>query len=212
MTINGKRGTPSRLISLFKIIERKTIEMGLVRNFNKTLEIWLAHQGIPNITVNEGADYCYFYETHKLQWGMIANPKMESDFGQFFYEYGVNSLQFDPIDIHVISFLHEVGHVLTINNFSEEEMLIYAIEKENLKDIFTYWNLPVELAANVWAINWINAHVSEYKALYALFKSYLSAMSNNEDIMEQIRDWMDDIMDGDTDADLFIVEEDDYEC
>ena len=185
--------------------------MGLVRSFNRQLEIWLAHQGIPNINVREGSDYCYFYETHKLQWGMIVNPKMDADFGQFFYEYGVNNLKFDNVDIQVISFLHEVGHVMTIENFSEEEMLIDTMDKENLRDNFAYWSLPVELAANVWAINWINAHAGEYTVLYALFKSYLSAMADDEDIMEQVQDWMDDVLDGNTDVDLFIVEEDDYD-
>lgn len=185
--------------------------MGLVHSFNKELEIWLAHQGIPNISVGEGADFCYFYETHKIQWGMISTPKIEADFGEWFYEYGVKDVEFDQIDILVISFLHEVGHVMTIDNFSEEEMLIDTMDKENLQDNFAYWDLPVELAANVWALNWINTHKIEYKILYTIFKSYLQMIAEDEDIIEQIQDWMDDVLDGDTDADLFIVEEDDYE-
>ena len=185
--------------------------MGLVHSFNKQLEIWLAHQGISNINVGEGSDFCYFYEKHKIQWGMISTPKIEADFGQYFYEYGVQGVNLDPIDILVISFLHEVGHVMTLGNFSEEEMLIDAMDKENLTDNFAYWDQPVELAANVWAINWINSHVGEYKVLYKIFSTYLSAIAEDENVISQIQDWMDDVLDGDTDADLFIVEEDDYE-
>lgn len=181
--------------------------MGCVKNFNTALEIWLAHNGIANIQVHEGADFCYFYETHKIQWGMIVNEKLDHDFAEYFHEYGVEGMTFDKMDIVVFSFLHEVGHVMTLSNFTEEEMLLDSIFKDDTHDSFEYWDLPVELAANVWAIKWVETHKEEYQALYNLFATGLRAIYDDKDVMEQINDWMDDVMDGD-DSDLIIVEDD----
>ena len=182
--------------------------MGCVTNFNKALEIWLAHNGIANIQVNAGADFCYFYESHRIQWGLMTNERLDRDFAEYFHEYGVDGMDIDRMDIAVLSFLHEVGHVMTLSNFTEEEMLLDSMFKDGLEDSFEYWDLPVELAANMWAIKWVESHREEYETLYTIFATYLKAIYDDEDVMEQINDWMDAVMDGE-DVDLTIDEEDD---
>lgn len=181
--------------------------MGLIHSFNKSLEIWLARQGISNIEVGEGAEYTYRYERHKIEWGLISNEKVEHDFGQFFYEYGITGVTLDRVNILVLSFLHEVGHVMTFFNFDENERELDNSAKEVIDNNFDYWDLPTEFAANIWTINWVEDHAAAYNELLEMFKACFIAISEDEDIVAQIYDWMDEVM-IDPELELIIVEGD----
>ena len=178
--------------------------MGVVHNFNTALEKWLCRNGFTNIYVCEGGDYCYYYETHVIQWGMVTSEKTDRDFAEFFYEYG---LTYDEFNTSVISFLHELGHVVTLPNFSEEEHNLDICAKEVITDNVTYWELPTEFAANVWAINWANSHVDEFNELHSLFGHFFNCIYSDSSVVAQIEDWMDDVAAGE-DVDLCIEEED----
>lgn len=71
----------------------------------------------------------------------------------------------------------------------------------------TYWELPTEFAANVWAINWANAHNDEFNELHSLFGHFFNRIYNDSSVVAQIEDWMDDVAAGE-DVDLCIEEED----
>ena len=177
--------------------------MGMIHDFNNALEIWLARHGFANIEVCEGGDYQYYYLRHVIQWGMVTSERMDRDFAQFSYEYGLN---YDSFNTSVLSFLHELGHAVTWSNFTEKEINLDSCAKEVITNGVDYWLLPTEFSATVWAINWANTHEKEFEELHNLFGKYFNLIYNNEDILEQINDWMDEVRAG-VDSDLFIVED-----
>lgn len=72
-------------------------------------------------------------------------------------KFGINIEPF----YFVFSLLHEIGHSMTALSFSEEEWERYRFLSEVLLPLMPdtverhslYWNLPIEDAANAWAVN-----------------------------------------------------------
>ena len=78
----------------------------------------------------------------------------------------------------MLSFLHEVGHIKTGDDFSMEEWSIYENEVNELTEIMRflsfegrrpylnqYFNLPQERAASTWAVKYANANPENIKRL-----------------------------------------------
>lgn len=73
----------------------------------------------------------------------------------------------------VLSFLHEIGHYYTIEDFDDDYDTIVAqkqglaidydtdSDQEIVEKNFTYWELPIEKAATDWAIDFYNKHFEE---------------------------------------------------
>ena len=68
----------------------------------------------------------------------------------------------------VFRILHEIGHHLTLNNLSSEEIaednamrfIIETVDDVKIANE-TYFSLPSERAANEWAIKYLDEHISE---------------------------------------------------
>lgn len=90
----------------------------------------------------------------------------------------------------VLSFLHEVGHYFTIEDFDdtyekdEKAKASLAIDydvdtdQQIVEKNFTYWELPVEKAATDWAIDFYNNHVSEMRDFYTRLMSAITDFYN----------------------------------
>ncbi len=185
--------------------------MGLVHAFNKELSLWFNAHNITNLEFVEGEDFCYYHNQHVVQWGMFDTPRVDANFKQFFYEYGLN---YDDVHIFFLSLLHEVGHYMTLHHFSNE---IYnqdiAAKQSRISDgtidtDYWYWELPTEFAANMWAITWMNENPDLMAELYELCMSHLYDIFNNESILEQLADWKYDMENGEDYYEL-VIEEDD---
>lgn len=86
----------------------------------------------------------------------------------------------------VLTFLHEVGHYFTIEDFDDDyendqkAKASLAIDYDNdteqeiVEKNFTYWELPVEKAATDWAIDFYNEHFKEMKIFYMKLLSVIS--------------------------------------
>lgn len=185
--------------------------MGLVHDFNKELSLWFNAHGITNLEFVEGEDFCYYHNQHVVQWGMLQTPRVDANFRQFFYEYG---LEYDDVHIFFLSLLHEVGHYMTLHYFSEEAKESDKVAKENrLSDStidtdYWYWELPTEFAANMWAINWMNENQELMAELYDFCMERLYAIFSDENILKQIEDWKYDIENGEDYYELMIEEDD----
>ena len=186
--------------------------MGIIHDFNNTLSLWINENITPNIEVFEGEDFCYYYEEHIVQWGLIARENTDNNFLQFLHEYG---LDYDAVSPFVMSFLHEIGHAVTLSNFSDEMQAEerYAknsmiVSKSNIDVNYWYWELPTEFAANMWAIEWANNNIEKFTELHALCKQYLTMIGNDENVIEQVQEWMDNAASGEDCAPLYIYEED----
>ena len=113
-----------------------------------------------------------------------------------------------------MAFLHEVGHVMTLPNFTEEEHQqdIYnknsRVSNCDIETNYWYWELPTEFAANMWAINWVNSHIDEFCELNDIFNNWLELIYADEDITGQMYEWKALVEDGEYPGELFIYEED----
>ena len=183
--------------------------MKVVHEFNKALSLWFNDHGFSNLEFVEGEDFCYYPSLHTVQWGMFDSEKTDNHFRQFFHEYGMKNDEC----IFIISLLHEVGHFQTIHFFSNEEFESDFAAKENrisdgtIDTDYWYWELPIELAANMWAINWINEHPIEVKELYKLCVDHINQIMNDENVLEQVDDWRAKVKAGEYES-LSIYEED----
>lgn len=168
--------------------------MKLVSNFNRALSIWFARHGISNLEFTEGEDFCYYPETHAVQWGMLLNDEQENMYAQFMYEYGLKR----EVNPFVISLLHEVGHFMTIHQLGEETVQFDHVAKEiaagaatevDINSHYWYWELDTEFAANMWAIEWVRNHPAELQELHNLCEEYCNEIFSNTEIMVQVIEW-----------------------
>lgn len=186
--------------------------MGLIKDFNKELSLWLNTQGISNIDVSEGSDWCYYHKAHCLQWGFFEAERTKNNFYQFLHEYGC---QYFSENAAVMFCLHEIGHIMTLAAFDKIELdmdflAIFAKDCQKSASIETnywYWELPTEFAANMWAINWINAHSNEMKELEEIFNRNLTKIYEDEDIIGQVYEWLAEVEDGEEVNELTIEED-----
>ena len=145
----------------------------MVKELNTTkiegaLRKWFRDNGI-NCDIDFDDDFCYDAAANKVTIGKKYDSDVRVLFEQFLYEYGMEYVGFD---FYTLGLLHEIGHFFTIDNFSMEELVICRFEKlfiEDSDDAFDYWEINDELAANVWAVNFINEHIEVVEKLTNIF-------------------------------------------
>jgi len=145
-------------------------------NIERALENWLIKNGINNIEVALNIDN--FFDTDKNIINFSLKPLLQTDcyFRQFIHEYGCTKENIPSLVLH---FLHEVGHVMTIHKFSEDELFHFRIsriffgfeEHSKFELAFNYWESPEEFAANIWTINFINNNFQEVQYLINIVNS-----------------------------------------
>ena len=113
-------------------------------------------------TAEIGSDFCYNLSSNTINFTFLIIDKHEKTFNSF-----VKNLFPDiHADIFLWSFLHELGHHETEDDFEQEEWDEYMeITKKDIDD-FTYYNLPIEKAATEWAGNFMIEHENEVKILW----------------------------------------------
>ena len=82
-------------------------------------------------------------------------------------------------DIFLWSFLHELGHHETEDDFDEEDWKNYRYDAVRTTSNEEYYNLPIEYAATVWAGEYIESHEKEIASLWkelqsAIKETYIS--------------------------------------
>ena len=183
--------------------------MGPISQFNKTLSLWFNAHGISNLEFEEEADFYYSPVSHKVCYALLDSPTIDNYFQQFAYEYGVE-YSCHPF---VFSLLHEVGHYMTLHYFTKEETdkdkaaKVANWGKTGIEAHYVYWELPTEFAANMWAINWINTHIDELRELHEICSEGLDAIMSDPYIVEQLMDWQEEVMNGNTELPFIIAEE-----
>ena len=186
--------------------------MGLVSNFNRDLSLWFNAHGISNLEFVEGEDFCYYPEQRVIQWGFFGSKETDNHFMQFLYEYGF--CQPFIVNTFSMSLLHEIGHYMTLHNFSNETRENDKVAKDNcvsdrsIETNYWYWELPTEFAANMWAIDWANEHPTWVAELQKFCRERVIEMIDDENIMAQLTDYVYDIQHGEGPFLLYIVEDD----
>ena len=135
------------------------------------LKNWLHENGF-DVAVDFAEDSSYDITNIVINLGTKSYPDVGRYFEQYLYEYG---LEYTGIFDSVLQFLHELGHHMTINNFTQEELLVCHLTKqfmnsEDEHDWFNkYWSLADEFAANMWEINFINSNIEVVEELCNIF-------------------------------------------
>lgn len=137
----------------------------------RALHEWLIGIGLGDVGLAQADDFGYDWTENIIN--VSDRAPYEDIFPQFLYEY------FDvtaKLPIAVFAFLHEVGHVVTFNEFDDNELFASFIHKMFLEDIDdeaafqnAYWLEPTEFAANGWAAYFIHSHFFKVEELITIF-------------------------------------------
>lgn len=138
---------------------------------------WMEKNGFESIDLT--IDDEFYYDAN---YNCIAlNFKTEAIVGYWMIDF-FSSLgnQWENIDGPIYCFLHELGHSQTLKNFTYEEKTaafqstaIFTLLESNKENTFLYWNTPIELAANKWAVNFLNTtNPNTIMSLITIFVKY----------------------------------------
>lgn len=163
--------------------------MNTITNFKNDIHDWLCRNGFSNIYVDCASDFCYSNDTHTIYCGMEANDEAGHYFGQFIHEYGCENIEFW---YPVFCFLHELGHHMTMPNFTNNEILTLHFLKEIQEDetaydwYFHYWDFMDEFSANMFVVDFINNKLQEVEELEEILMRHYQAMYADGGIWDYI--------------------------
>ena len=170
--------------------------MTAIENFRSTIINWLCSHGFSNIDIDFEKDFGYAIDPDSniryINIGIEDFEDTNNYFSQFLFEYGLKYLK---ISAPVLAFFHELGHHMTLNSFTDEEIWLCFFAKgfDNVgseQDWYTnYWLIGDEFAANAWEINYINSHIEDVKEFCNIFEKAWSAIfeeTTMEDFLNEV--------------------------
>lgn len=176
--------------------------LNLVKNaedISNAFDTWLAKYGFGEVHTGLGPDFAFFYEDDWISYGIALGADSIKQFDDLLDELDCHI----TIDAFYSAFLHELGHYMTLDTFTEQDLersfaAQAKIERQvaehlidDIKADDLYFHLPVELAATRWAVRFMNEHLGAIEELYntvqPLVNEFLTVNSlTNENIGEFI--------------------------
>ena len=122
-----------------------------------------------------GTDFCYMTTTNSIEYTFVIGEEDDSEFQKY-----CNSL-FPEIkaDTFLWSFLHELGHHETEDDFEEEEWYEYQRRISSGINNDEYFRLPIENAATTWAGEYILTHKAEIAEFWNELSSAIKTFYTN---------------------------------
>lgn len=142
-----------------------SIPKTLNNNLNNWIQKYLHFNGLKFRYKKESA---YDYGNNIIYIGKNDKP-IHTDFRQFIYEYNCH----ENASNQTLTFLHELGHVLTNCYFNDIEMIILCFEKESVDNAFDYWHIDDEFEANMFVINFMNNNPEAIRELDNIFEGWM---------------------------------------
>ena len=140
---------------------------------NKAITAQLSGFGISEAIL--GKEYSYFFENESVSFKITENSVEDAWFIEFIKERFNYDVEFP----FVLSLLHEVGHHKTYDDLGEMIEEFCDTEKERInaqmvdanadttkKLEWQYFNLPDEIMATQWAVNYAIAHPRKIKKMW----------------------------------------------
>ena len=136
--------------------------------FEENVKNWLEKNGFVDLEVVDDDEFRYDIDNKVIYTGVVSTSE-GIWFEQFESDHGMKITGIIP---EVLAFLHEVGHYCTVDNFGNNDR-----EDDNLNKFFIdmiedshdrmikYWNLPMEFAANMWVVDFVNNNIDAVKEL-----------------------------------------------
>ncbi len=116
-----------------------------------------------------GTDFEYYTGSNTICFALTVSDKHETSFIKF-----AESLHPIHADIFLWSFLHELGHNQTEDDFEDDDTE-YWDQVLRVKTDEEYYNIPQEYAATNWAGEYMEEHAEELGKLWNLLAPAIKA-------------------------------------
>ena len=107
-------------------------------------------------------DFAYDPVSDTVFWTLVVSEQNDKDFHDFFYSLGCKV----EADVFILSILHEIGHSQTLRYLSDEEYNYSQDRKAEKLSNYEYFNLPDEIEATKWAVNYLNENADKVEAFW----------------------------------------------
>ena len=129
-----------------------------------------------------GTDFAFYYNLNRIGYTIVVSERMDN----LFLEYAKkNGLKVD-CGIFLLSFFHEVGHYMTLGQFTFDEIDEFNDYKDSLtdsdEDCKEYFNIEDERKATLWAIQYINNNADKIERLALEFQNEMARFIKKYDI------------------------------
>lgn len=128
-----------------------------------------------------GTDFAFYYD-NRIEYGIVVSERMDNLFLEYAKE---NGLKVD-CGIFLLSFFHEVGHYMTLGQFTLDEIDEFSDYKDSLtdsdEDCKEYFNIEDERQATLWAIQYINNNADKIEKLALDFQNEMARFIKKYDI------------------------------
>lgn len=138
---------------------------------NRALNRWLRKYGFKARVRGMDTDFFWYNNSNTIGYSLLQSQRSQEAWAILMTEL---NLRYE-IDSFWTCFLHELGHSVTWDQFTEEEIeesdrdkewLAESDESSFAEDIHSlYFHLPIEIAATEWAVRFINENPQAVKIL-----------------------------------------------
>ena len=127
----------------------------------KILQEWLNLNLTKDLTVVEDETFYYNIILDEVSFAKNIPLSHDKEFVDFYNSLG---LIYD-CGPFLMSFLHEVGHYFTLEDEELDEYWEDYLNNANTLQLTAYYNHPIEKAATIWAVEYINKNIDKIKSL-----------------------------------------------
>jgi len=166
-----------------------------IRKLNKTVSNELKSFGIKRAFYDDEIGYCYFPSNSKISFKILEEDISD----ELFLEFIKDTFDYDVPNSFIISLLHEIGHHYTLDLIDEETNAFCEFEKmrideemenatteEEIKALnYQYFNLPDEIEATAWAVEYAETHPKKIKMMWNKMCNTLIEFCENNDIFSE---------------------------
>ena len=144
------------------------------KKLNKAVTAQLQPFGIKKAV--GGDDYAYYFGKEIVTFRLDV-----SECDKAFSDFLLERFDYEDTNIFIISLLHEVGHHKTDDDINEniyqfcqqekariEEEISHTLSPNRWKELqYQYFNLPDEIMATQWAVNYAKKHPKKVRKMWA---------------------------------------------
>lgn len=119
-------------------------------------------------------EFCYYYISEEITYKLTQTIE-----DKWFMEFIEETFGYAPTNSFIMSLLHEVGHHNTYDDVEDEDMDFSEDEKERISEEiqtadaerakaleWEYFNLPDEIVATEWAVDYAVNHTKELEDMW----------------------------------------------
>ena len=156
------------------------------RQLNKAVKCFINCITEARIRAYVDEEYAYYNDTE-----IIKYPVTEDNYVNIVWKrYLQKKFKVEPFSMVVFSFLHEIGHYYTMDNFTDREIKQYLKFSKNLSEkdvtestLIQYFDYPFERAATRWAVKYYKKNEKYLKKNFRpLAKAYKEFYKKNPQI------------------------------